>query len=77
LQTLSLEGCTGVSDLTPLKGLTSLQTLWLDRCTGVSNLSPLNELTSLQMLWLKGCTGLKDDAVATLQAKLPKLIISR
>jgi hypothetical protein len=49
---------TGVSDLTPLAGLTGLHTLHLSR-TDVSDLAPLAALTGLQSLYLYG-TGVSD-----------------
>jgi Leucine-rich repeat (LRR) protein len=47
-----------ISDLEPLRGLSSLQQLWLEG-TGVSDLEPLRGLSSLQGLWLGG-TGVSD-----------------
>ena len=54
---LDLTG-TGVTDLAPLQGLTSLQTLDLSS-TGVTDLAPLQGLTSLQTLDLSS-TGVTD-----------------
>jgi len=57
---LWLNGCTGVTDLAPLAGLTQLQTLSLRGCTDVADLAPLAGLTQLQQLSLTGCTGVAD-----------------
>lgn len=57
---LDLNGCTGVSDLSALKGLSSLQMLYLSGCTGISDLSPLQGLAALQSLDLMSCTGISD-----------------
>ena len=55
---LSLSGCTGLSDLSPLGGLPQLSSLDLSDCTGVSDLSPLAGLPRLRALFLDYCTGL-------------------
>ncbi len=57
---LNLPGCTGVSDLAPLAGLTALKWLELPGCTGVSDLTPLAGFTALEWLNLIGCTGVRD-----------------
>ena len=57
---LSLSGCTGLSDLTPLAGLPQLRALFLSGCTGLSDLTPLAGLAQLRALSLSGCTGLSD-----------------
>ena len=60
LQSLSLTGCTGVTDLAPLAGLAQLRWLDLVGCTGVADLAPLAGLTQLPWLGLVGCTGVAD-----------------
>jgi internalin A len=57
---LNLSGCTGLTDLAPLAGLTCLQSLYLNGCTGLTDLAPLAGLASLQSLYLNSCTGLTD-----------------
>ncbi|WP_176159633.1 NACHT domain-containing protein [Prosthecobacter debontii] len=57
---LSLHDCTGLSDLTPLAGLSGLKLLDLTGCTGLSDLAPLEGLSGLQWLYLSNCTGLSD-----------------
>ena len=47
LKVLNLTGCTGVTDLGPLRGLTGLEWLNLTGCTGVTDLGPLRGLTGL------------------------------
>jgi len=50
LKWLDLDGCTGVTDLGPLRGLTGLESLDLDGCTGVTDLGPLRGLTALHII---------------------------
>ena len=57
---LYLSGCTGLSDVTALAGLTGLQRLYLSGCTGLSDATALAGLTGLQEIDLSGCTGLGD-----------------
>jgi hypothetical protein len=47
LTELNLYGCSSVTDLSPLAGLTSLTVLNLSGCSSVTDLSPLAGLTSL------------------------------
>lgn len=54
---LSLHGCQGISDLSPLADFPSLQSLDLSR-TAVSNLSSLSQLVSLKRLHLRDCAQL-------------------
>ena len=64
-----------ISDLEPIKGLTSLVRLHL-RGTQVSDLDPIKGLTSLKWLYLNDAQ-VSDEQVATLKRALPKLIIAR
>jgi Leucine-rich repeat (LRR) protein len=64
-----------VSDLTALRGLTSLQKLHLNY-TPLSDLTPLRGLTSLRKLSLDG-TQVSDKQVAALKRALPGLVIVR
>jgi internalin A len=47
---LNLRGCNSVSDLSPLKGLTTLTSLSLRECTAVRDINSLEELTTLTSL---------------------------
>jgi Leucine-rich repeat (LRR) protein len=60
LETLDLTGCSQLSDIAPLVGLTSLRTLQLYECKQLSgDLSPLAGLTSLQELCVTDCEQLR------------------
>src|SRR4030042_651288 len=60
LTSLYLEGCTGITDLTPLAGQSSLTHLDLIGCTGITDLTPLAGLSNLTLLHLRACTGITD-----------------
>jgi internalin A len=60
LRVLNLRGCVGMSDLSPLRGLTALRELNLSGCAGLTDLSPLQGLTALRELNLSGCVGVSD-----------------
>ena len=60
LTRLSLNGCTGVTDLQPIQKLPALEELHLSRCSGVTDLQPLQKLTALTILDLTDCTGVTD-----------------
>jgi internalin A len=72
LQTLSLAN-TDITNLDPLKGLTSLHWLSLEE-TKVSNLEPLKGLVALEELDLAGTQAKKED-IDALQEALPNLKI--
>ena len=57
---LSLDGCTGITDISHLAQLSSLQLLHLTCCTGITDISHLAQLSSLQELYLACCTGITD-----------------
>ena len=65
-----------VHDLAPLANLTGLQYLYLYN-SPVSDLTPLAKLTYLSELLIMNCTAVSDEAVAALQARLPKLKIKQ
>ena len=58
LDTLDLEGCAGVSDLSALKGSQALTTLKLKDCARVRSLQPLSASRELRTIDLEGCAGL-------------------
>jgi internalin A len=58
LWSLDLTGCTGLTDVSGLSGLTNLWSLDLTGCTGLTDVSGLSGLTNLWRLNLSGCTGL-------------------
>jgi Leucine-rich repeat (LRR) protein len=66
---------TGVSDLTPLSGLTSLKKLELRRTLLVSDVTPLSELTKLKKLRLEG-TSVSKEEIDNLKRALPQCNIS-
>jgi hypothetical protein len=55
MQSLSLCGCEGVEDLSPLRGLTKLRHLFLSDCPKVHDLTPLAYMTDLCSLHLNDC----------------------
>jgi hypothetical protein len=54
-----------------------LNSLYLNGCTAVCDLKPLAGLARLKQLSIVGCTAVSDEAVAALQASLPRLKIHR
>jgi internalin A len=60
LKRLDLSLCEGMTDLSPLSGLSGLQSLDLQDCVGVTDLSLLSGLLDLQSLNLSSCTGVTD-----------------
>ncbi len=58
LESLDLEGCAGVSDLSALKGSQALTTLKLKDCARVRSLQPLSASRELRAINLEGCASL-------------------
>lgn len=58
LESLDLEGCAGVSDLSALKGSQVLTTLKLKDCARVRSLQPLAASRELRTIDLEGCASL-------------------
>lgn len=78
LQTLNLEGCTGLQGPAALQGLAGLKeltVLYLSGCTGLESMAPLAGLEKLQRLWLNRCTGLKGAAAFQNLAGLEELTV--
>jgi hypothetical protein len=60
MQTLDLQDCSSLVDITTLGTLRGLQTLDLGGCSSVQDITALGTLTGLQRLNLWGCTSLTD-----------------
>jgi len=58
LESLDLEGCAGLSDLSALKGSQALTTLKLKDCARVRSLQPLAASRQLRTIDLEGCASL-------------------
>jgi hypothetical protein len=58
LESLDLEGCKGVSDLSSLKGSKALKNLKLKDCARVPSLEPLSASRALDTIDLEGCAHL-------------------
>jgi len=59
LKYLALWGCRGITDFSPLAGLTGLDFLDLED-TNIQDLSPLTALGELETLWLRRCENVDD-----------------
>ncbi len=58
LQSVVLDGCTGLMNVDALKSLSALDELSLEGCTGITNVEVLKSLYALHFVRLTGCTGL-------------------
>lgn len=80
LKQLNMNSCRYVTDmkkLLPVKE--TLEQLDIGNCRGISDLTPLHELKKLTKLHLVNTPGIKqrEEAIATLQKKLPECVIEK
>jgi hypothetical protein len=75
LKVLSLWGCRGVTDFSPLARLSGLEFLDIED-TNVADLSPLAPLSELRTLWLRKCENVTDLAPLASLDKLQRLYLA-
>ena len=77
LETLWLERCPGLADLTPFRDLTSLRSLLLTGNAQLTDLSPLQSLAKLRLLNCTGCSAITDLTALRRLTNLSELLVLR
>jgi Leucine-rich repeat (LRR) protein len=75
LQHLGLWGCTGITDFTPLAGMSDLRFLDLED-TAIGSLAPISRVSKLETLWLRNCGNVTDLAPLAALKKLRRVWIA-